>query len=1394
MDSLEPQTLTLPLSDTAVDLEDRLVSSTGASAANLVLLPHVLPSGCAGGACTYTFTLTATHHAPAGARSAFAQQTIVMNRPPRGGRLAINPSTGFELNGTFALRAAYWVDDADDLPLRYSFYRYTYYDGNGTARVSLGGAASLTPQLNVLLPAGDLSLLVVVEDRYGATASAGVGATVLPLPVLGAEVVGSVLSRAEERLQSGDPQAATQASAALITSANARAAEGAGSGLGAAEAAQMREKVLRIVRDAAAATAPTAAAVGQIASAVEAVVTVVDQVSAGAAEQASELVGGLVNASLSMSEPLADGTSSAVVRAVSSVFSAVELLTAAADAAAASAADANATTSNGTAAAAVVADAGGTAPTPPPPPPAALYAGLRETLSALAHAMVKGALSGEAASTALAERVQLAVSLVAPATLRGATFAAPRGSSAGSVVLPTADLGLGPVADVEFSFTALQVGTRGAAAGLSTASSVASEYFDVTLSDHASLAPLDVLEAPEPIALLIPLDPSLAANPEPSACNASEAAAGLCGVCDASDARLGRHNCSGHGTCVHGRCWCDALYRGPACLQRLECRYWSEPEEAWSSSGLRTDNSSAAGAAAMAEGLLRCESSHLTEFAGFSLPTSADELLDEVQDLTLVLPCADGFFGAFEWQKNPLLYRILLTLLLLELGSLPCFAVRYKRRRAIARASKTSGAPGSSKPGGVEPAPDKSVLRSAWSSELSVEKHGCHTRVTPDAGGDGGGGGSSGFSVRGLLRVMRRGRRGQSTQVVPVSLSRSNSLSGRLSRTASGLSRSVRGLTKERSFRRSSPRSDPEDAYKATDADGDPSAPNPQRPPPSPRSLLSASPSASPSPPPSPSAPQPPIPPPSSAVATKSSRPNAPRPPPVHTSEGELSDLPDGVVEDFSGSVGDSMRSESCRSSFGAAASPGGAAYSPEPSRLLVKLESVSSVERITLGAGDGSSNLEIGGCSAPRNLNNVTSSTSSSSPLKPSVPLGSITNRAAPAYTDRCAAPPRYQQDGDGGGGGGGGGGGRLRTISSGDSDTASSRHSGVLTRDAAAAKIQAIARGKARRDFLRSALRCRVEMDQLGPHGTLGGATGGARSPEHRLAEAAEAAAAQAGLAKSSRLRRVSAEVSARLSQRKASLLSRRDSLLQSETVRLAQAGQWGQIGQKGASATKKGMLVVSTEARNRHSVLQVAVPLELDDTDEAHLRDEQACQIFWNCVVTEMLVQFLWSGTSATTECDEAEAVQTMAAAPNATVAGGGCQAGNLKVLTMIITGMFAAACLIATAVVCRIAFRLGNRPARRRWVGVARQGIAWAFNLGFWAGGCWVIIAYGRCMGREETDEVLIGALVGFGVSWMVMEPLWIILITLLPCLCNSKFMHWTNARLNDLGLDLSLILG
>ena len=102
-------------------LSSSLITSTGLEQPNLVVLPGVLPSHCAGGACSYTFTLTATHQAAAGPRAAFAQQTILMNMPPRGGAFDVVPSTGYELNGTFALRAPYWLDDPDDLPLSYAF-------------------------------------------------------------------------------------------------------------------------------------------------------------------------------------------------------------------------------------------------------------------------------------------------------------------------------------------------------------------------------------------------------------------------------------------------------------------------------------------------------------------------------------------------------------------------------------------------------------------------------------------------------------------------------------------------------------------------------------------------------------------------------------------------------------------------------------------------------------------------------------------------------------------------------------------------------------------------------------------------------------------------------------------------------------------------------------------------------------------------------------------------------------------------------------------------------------------------------------------------------------------------------------------------------------------------
>ena len=204
-------------------------------------------------------------------------------------------------------------------------------------------------------------------------------------------------------MQAGNPQAATQAGAALMQSVNAREAGGAGGAgstlgaLGAAAAVQMREDVLTLVSSAAAASTPTPAAVGQTAAVVEAVGEVAGQVSERAATQASQLVDRVVNTSLGMEAPLADGTSVAVVRTISSLFAAVELLTAAEGGESTAATSAASSIASGAAVVAAADNHDKVGPAPqPPPPPAALYSGLRDTLGSLGHAMLKGAVAGEA--------------------------------------------------------------------------------------------------------------------------------------------------------------------------------------------------------------------------------------------------------------------------------------------------------------------------------------------------------------------------------------------------------------------------------------------------------------------------------------------------------------------------------------------------------------------------------------------------------------------------------------------------------------------------------------------------------------------------------------------------------------------------------------------------------------------------------------------------------------------------------------------------------------------------------------------------------------------------------------------------------------------------------------
>ena len=117
-----------------------------------------------------------------------------------------------------------------------------------------------------------------------------------------------------------------------------------------------------------------------------------------------------------------------------------------------------------------------------------------------------------------------------------------------------------------------------------------------------------------------------------------------------------------------------------------------------------------------------------------------------------------------------------------------------------------------------------------------------------------------------------------------------------------------------------------------------------------------------------------------------------------------------------------------------------------------------------------------------------------------------------------------------------------------------------------------------------MKAALKRQMEADQAAAVGA-----------DHSLAEAVEAAQAQESLETTAppRFRRLSS------------------------AARLVQQGEWGEISQHSAAATKKGLMSVIREARDRHSVLQVAAPHELDkhgrDVDDPfRLRDMQTCQV--------------------------------------------------------------------------------------------------------------------------------------------------------------------------------------
>ncbi|KAK3280112.1 hypothetical protein CYMTET_12034 [Cymbomonas tetramitiformis] len=147
----------------AVDLDDveEVLATSSRASRTLVLRPGALSEGG-----RYMFHLEAEQGGATGSTSL----EVVVNSPPRHGRLEVTPAEGVALQSEFLLNTSGWEEE--DLPLAASF-SYRVIGGNASsARVSL---SSVSPQLAVrmTLPEGGLEefgflveVAVRVEDRF----------------------------------------------------------------------------------------------------------------------------------------------------------------------------------------------------------------------------------------------------------------------------------------------------------------------------------------------------------------------------------------------------------------------------------------------------------------------------------------------------------------------------------------------------------------------------------------------------------------------------------------------------------------------------------------------------------------------------------------------------------------------------------------------------------------------------------------------------------------------------------------------------------------------------------------------------------------------------------------------------------------------------------------------------------------------------------------------------------------------------------------------------------------------------------------------------------------------------------------------------------------------------
>ena len=118
--------------------------------------------------------------------------------------------------------------------------------------------------------------------------------------------------------------------------------------------------------------------------------------------------------------------------------------------------------------------------------------------------------------------------------------------------------------------------------------------------------------------------------------------------------------------CESGQCVCNLGYTGLACEKKVECQYWDNRIDNWSTEGCVASPPPTG----RPDGFLHCNCTHLTDFGGVQFPTSAEEILADMTSISFNVISLDdmsSILSEFDIAGNPVIFTVLTCITVADL-------------------------------------------------------------------------------------------------------------------------------------------------------------------------------------------------------------------------------------------------------------------------------------------------------------------------------------------------------------------------------------------------------------------------------------------------------------------------------------------------------------------------------------------------------------------------------------------------------------------------------------------------------------------------------------------------------------------------------------------------------